>query len=87
MQISDMHTRPQLMLKDKINFRTSKYTFHISKFQTRANLGNPGENKKHGITAVDAENKVTGDGLIPKENGNATENKIKGNTHIYINKA
>ena len=31
-------------------------------------------------------NKVAGDGHVLKESSNTRENKMKGNTHIYINK-
>lgn len=87
MSISNMCTCPQLMLTDTISFSTSNYTSLIPKLATRANLENHGANKKSQTTAFNKSNKVTGGEHVLKENSHTTEDKMKGNTHLYINKA
>ena len=47
---------------------------------------NHGTNKKHHTTTLDEAKKVTENGHVLKESSHTTEDKIKGNTHIYINK-
>ena len=52
----------------------------------KPNLGNHGTNKKSQITAMDLVNKVTGDDHVLNERSRTTEDEIKGNTLIYMNK-
>ena len=53
---------------------------------SEANLENYSTNKKHENIALDVANELTGDGRVLKESSHPTEDKIKGNTLIYINK-
>ena len=52
----------------------------------KQNLGNHGTNNKCQITAMDLVNKVTGDDHVLNERSRTTEDEIKGNTLIYMNK-